>query len=85
MLLEAVIKRGLLLTEVLKTISPTNRDGVGLVFCGRTDQAVIAMGDSICLLPQRRQRQFGPCSDAGFRALEFGRTARGVELRRRRR
>jgi type IV secretory pathway TraG/TraD family ATPase VirD4 len=45
----------------------------------------IAMTASIYLLPQKRWRQSGPCSDAEFRVLGFGRMAHAVGPRSRRR
>ncbi len=46
---------------------------------------ICSMTAFIYLLSQKRWRQSGPCSDAGFRALEFGRVARGVGPKSRRR
>ena len=46
---------------------------------------ICSMTASIYLLPQKRWRQFGPCSDAEFRVLGFGRMAHAEGPRSRRR
>lgn len=48
------------------------------------DLAVIAMTAFIYLLPQKRWWQSGPCWDAEFRVLGFGRMAHAVGPRSRR-
>ena len=46
---------------------------------------ICSMTASIYLLPQKRWRQSGPCSDAEFQVLGFGRMAHAVGPRSRRR